>query len=162
MAQRWDGDEGAQWAAHVEEHDVAARAHHERLLEAAAIRRDEHVLDIGCGNGQTTRDAARAASAGRALGVDLSSPMLARARELARAEGVANAEFVQADVQVHPFEPRTFDVAISRFGVMFFDDPVGAFANVQRALRPGGRTAFVVWQPLTANEWLLELRGAVA
>ena len=87
------------------------------------------------------------------LGADLSAPMLDRARADAARAGLANVEFAQADAQVHPFDPASFDAVISRFGVMFFADPVAAFANVRRALRPEGRIAFACWQPLTANPW---------
>ena len=86
----WDGDEGAYWAAHADHFDRAMAGYHDRFLAAAAHRRPDRVLDIGCGTGQTTRDAARAAGAGSALGVDLSSPMLDNARRRAAAEGLAN------------------------------------------------------------------------
>ena len=95
------------------------------------------MLDIGCGTGQTTRDAARRASAGGALGVDLSADMIALARQLAAAEGLPNARFEQADAQIHPFGQGPFDVAISRTGAMFFGHPPAAFANMARALRSG-------------------------
>ncbi|MGP3913217.1 class I SAM-dependent methyltransferase [Nonomuraea sp. 10N515B] len=101
------------------------------------------MLDVGCGTGQTTRLAARTAPHGHALGVDLSEPMLARARATAIAEGITNLRFEQGDAQVHPFPEGGFDVAISRGGIMFFADPVAAFANIGRALRPSGRLAFV-------------------
>lgn len=111
-------------------------------------------LRIGCGTGQTSRLAARRAARGQVVGVDLSAPMLERARATAAAEGIANATFEQGDVQVHPFPPAGFDVAISRFGVMFFADPVAAFANVGRALRPGGRLAFLCMGEIGRNEWM--------
>jgi SAM-dependent methyltransferase len=101
------------------------------------------VLDIGCGNGQLTRLAANRARQGSATGVDLSGPMLATARARAVAEQVANVSFEQGDAQVHPFPAGQFDLAVSRFGVMFFADPVAAFGNVLAALRPGGRLAFL-------------------
>jgi len=160
--QAWDGDEGAYWAAHADHFDRAVSAYHQRLLAAAAIGEHAHVLDIGCGTGQTTRDAARAASAGSALGIDLSSQMLAHARARAREEGVTNATFVQADAQIHPFDPGAFDVAISRTAAMFFGDHVAAFRNLGRALRPGGRLVLVTWQPLPANEWIHKISGALA
>ena len=109
-----------------------------------------------------TREAAEAASRGHALGLDLSTRMLERASELSDAAGLRNVSYLRADVQVHPFEPASFDIALSLFGSMFFDDPVAAFSNVHNALRPGGRTVLVVWQPLAANEWLLVVRGALA
>ncbi len=162
MLRAWDGDEGAYWAANADYYDRAIATHHQSLLEAAAIRPDEHVLDVGCGTGQTTRDAARAATDGAAVGVDLSSAMLAVARARATAEGVANATFEHADAQVHSFAPAAFDVMVSRTGTMFFGDPDAAFANIARALRPGGRLAMTTWQPIERNEWLRALSGALA
>ncbi len=162
MAKAWDGDEGEDWARDWEHYDAGIRPYHLRLLEAAAISHDHQVLDIGCGNGQTTRDAARAATEGAALGVDLSSRMLARARELARAQDVTNATFEQADAQVHPFEPARYDVALSRFGAMFFGEPAAAFANIGRAMRPGARLAMLAWQGLEHQEWLQVIRASLA
>jgi SAM-dependent methyltransferase len=158
----WDGDEGAYWAAHADHYDRAVAAHHRRLLEAAAIGATDRVLDVGCGTGQTTRDAARAARAGTASGVDLSAAMLDHARRLAAVEGLTNIAFEQADAQIHPFETGAFDVAISRTGVMFFGDVVAGLANVGRALRREGRLVLTTWQPVEQNEWIRELAGALA
>jgi SAM-dependent methyltransferase len=163
MAAAWDGGgEGEHWAANADRYDESVRAYHARLFDAAAIDSGDAVLDLGCGTGQTTRDAARAAASGRALGVDLSGPMLAVARDRGRAEGLTNVEFLQADAQVHAFEPGAFDVVISRFGAMFFDDPTAAFTNLARAQRRGGRLALLAWQELAANVWLSTIRGALA
>jgi SAM-dependent methyltransferase len=162
MAAAWDGDEGADWAADWQRYDAAVRAYHERLLEAAAIAPGEQVLDIGCGTGEVTRAAARLAWAGAALGVDLSTRMLDRARELAAAEGLANVRFVRGDAQVHPFPDGGHDVAVSRFGAMFFADPVAAFANIARALAPGGRLAVIAWRPVADNEWVRAVFAALA
>src|SRR5438477_2817253 len=115
----WDGDEGAYWADHPDYFDRSVAVYHERLLTTAAIGERDRVLDVGCGTGQTTRDAARAASAGSALGVDLSSRMLDDARRRATEEGVANVTFAQADAQIHAFDPGAYDVAISRTAAMF-------------------------------------------
>ena len=123
------------------------------ILDAAALTSGEAVLDVGCGCGATTHAAARAVAPALALGADLSTPMLDRARADAAQAGIGNVEFVQADVQVHPFDPASFDVVISRFGVMFFADPVAAFANVRRALRPDGRMVFACWQHAAGNPW---------
>jgi SAM-dependent methyltransferase len=160
--QAWDGDEGAYWAEHPDYFDRSIGGYHQRLLTAAAITSTDRVLDVGCGTGQTTRDAARAAAQGSALGVDLSARMLDHAARTADAEGVTNASFLQADAQIHPFPASTFDVAISRTAAMFFGDLTAAFANIGRALVPGGRLALVTWQPLPANEWIREISGALA
>ncbi len=158
----WDGDEGAYWAAEAEYFDRAVADYAPRFLDASAIGETEQVLDIGCGTGQTTRDAARAATAGAALGVDLSSAMLEYARRRTAEEGIANAHFEQVDAQVHRFETAAFDAAISRTGAMFFGDPIAAFTNIARAVRPGGRLVLLTWQPLSDNEWIREFSAALA
>jgi ubiquinone/menaquinone biosynthesis C-methylase UbiE len=158
----WDGDEGAYWADHADAFDRSIDAYRERFAAAAEVQVGDRVLDIGCGTGQTTREAARLARAGSALGVDLSSRMVELARRQAVEEGIGNVAFEQADAQVHPFEPQAFDVAISRTGAMFFGDPVQAFTNIARALRPGARLALLTWQPLVHNEWIREFIAALA
>jgi SAM-dependent methyltransferase len=162
MVGAWDGKEGAFFAAHAERVDRSLASSHRPFLEAAAIQADERVLDVGCGTGETTRDCARAAVNGSALGVDLSSQMLALARRTATAEGLTNIEFLQADAQIHPFGSAGFDVVVSRLGSMFFGDPVAAFTNLRRALRPGGRLTLLTWQGIADNEWLTEFRRAMA
>jgi SAM-dependent methyltransferase len=134
-------------------YDAELRRHNEALRRACNIQLRDHVLDIGCGTGQTTRQAARTAQAGRALGVDISAHAIERARELTRAEGLGNVTFERADAQDHRFPPERFDLAISRFGTMFFDDPVAAFVNIRRALCPTGRLVMMVWQAHERNEW---------
>jgi SAM-dependent methyltransferase len=158
----WDGDTGDFWAAHAERFDEGVAAYHGPFLAAAAIDATENVLDIGCGAGQTTRDAAGRASAGSALGVDLSSRMIELARRLAQRERLANVTFQQADAQNHPFADRSFDIAISRSGAMFFGDAPAAFANIARAVRDGGRLVLLAWQPFEQNEWLRAFRTALA
>ncbi len=158
----WDGDEGAYWADHAELFDRSIARHHALFMAAAEIAPSDRVLDVGCGAGQTTRDAARAASSGSALGVDLSTAMIEYARLAAAREGVTNASFEQADAQVHRFPADHFDVAISRTGAMFFGDPVAAFTNIARALRPGGRLVLLTWQGLPDNEWFREFFTALA
>ncbi|WP_202125047.1 class I SAM-dependent methyltransferase [Actinomadura physcomitrii] len=143
QAEAWNGYEGEHWADHHDRYDAVNNGFDGVLLDAAAIGAHDRVLDLGCGSGYITRRAARRAPLGRALGVDLSAPMLARARSLTERDGVPNAEFEQGDAQVHPFPDAAFDAAVSRFGVMFFADPVAAFGNVRRALRDGGRLAFL-------------------
>jgi len=162
QAAAWDGPDGADWAEHAEHYDTAISRIWNRFLEKDLVRQNDNVLDIGCGNGKSSRDIARIASTGSVLGVDLSPQMLEIARERAGKEGLSNVSFVQADAQVHPFEKSVFDFAVSRLGVMFFSDPVAAFSNIARALRPGGRMALITWRELAHNEWLIELRKALA
>ncbi|MEU9171607.1 methyltransferase domain-containing protein [Streptomyces sp. NPDC048420] len=144
------------------DYDAELARYHERLWEALGVQPGDHVLDIGCGTGRTTRDAARAASPGTALGIDVSGPMLARAREQAEGEGLRNVGFVQADAQDHVFPPEHFSLAVSRFGTMFFSDPVAAFANIARALRPGARFVQLVWQAADLQEWHVSIRAALS
>ena len=158
----WDGDEGGYWADNAEYFDRSVAPYHQRLMAVAAIGEGDRVLDIGCGAGQTTRDAARAAWAGSALGVDLSSRMLDYARRRAAEEGMSNVAFAQVDAQVHSFDAGGYDVAISRTAAMFFGDHAAAFANIARALRSGGRLVLVTWQPLAGNEWIREISAALA
>lgn len=143
-------------------YDAELRGYNEVLRRAVAVQPHHHVLDIGCGAGQTTRDAARVAREGSASGVDVSALAIDRARELARAEGPDNVSFELADAQVHRFPPERFDLAMSRFGTMFFADPVTAFANIGRALRPGGRLVMLVWQAREHNEWDVAIRRSLA
>ncbi|MET8571512.1 methyltransferase domain-containing protein [Streptomyces sp. NPDC004783] len=150
----WNGPEGAHWARNQDRWNAVNEGFDEPLLDAAEIAPDHRILDLGCGAGQTTRLAARRAPKGHALGLDLSAPMLAEARSRAAREGVTNASFTQGDAQVHPFGAGVSDVAISRYGVMFFADPVAAFGNVGRALRPGGRLAFVCPADARLNGWV--------
>jgi SAM-dependent methyltransferase len=158
----WDGGEGAYWAAHADHFEQALAAHRDGFFAAAAITGRDRVLDVGCGTGHTTRDAGRAASAGSVLGVDLSSAMLQVARQRAAADGLTNVRFEQADAQIHPFEPESFDVVIGQTSAMFFGDRVAALANIARALREGGRLVLLTWQALAANEWIREFSAALA
>ncbi len=143
QAEAWNGWEGAHWAQNRARYNAIVGAFNDDLFRAAAIAPDDRVLDVGCGTGHVTLLAAHRAGRGTALGVDLSAPMLERARADAAAQGVANVRFEQGDAQVHPFADAGFDVVISRGGVMFFEDAVAAFANIRRGLRPGGRLAFI-------------------
>jgi SAM-dependent methyltransferase len=158
----WDGDDGAYWADHEDYFDRSMALYHDAFFDRAAIATNDRVLDVGCGTGSTTREAGRRARDGSALGMDLSARMLEHARARAREEGLDNVAYLQADAQIHPFEPASFDVVISRNGTMFFGDPVAAFANLGRALRPGGRMTLLTWQPLSENEWFAAFRNALA
>jgi SAM-dependent methyltransferase len=142
-------------------YDTELRAHHEHLRAAYGISAGDDVLDIGCGTGLTTREAARAAAPGRVVGVDVSERMLERARQLMAAERLDNVRYELGDAQVHRFDAAGFDVAISRFGTMFFADPAAAFANIAGALRPGARLVLLVWQRREDNEWMRAIDAAL-
>jgi SAM-dependent methyltransferase len=153
QALRWNGEGGEHWIAHRERHEELRRDLIPRLLAAAAAGPGDQVLDVGCGCGETTIALARAVGpGGGALGLDLSAPMLAVARGLAAEAGLANVQFVQADAQIHPLPPARYDVVLSSFGVMFFNDPAAALGNILGALRPGGRLTFLCWQGAGSNE----------
>jgi SAM-dependent methyltransferase len=158
----WNGDDGDDWLRHTDRYDAASGRYDPLLLAAAGIGAVDRVLDVGCGAGISTRAAARIAVGGHATGIDLSAGLLAEAGRRSEAAGLTNTTFVQGDAQVHPFEPAAFDVAISRFGVMFFADPVAAFANLGRAVRPGGRLTLLAWRGLDRNEWIRALFETLA
>ena len=141
--------------------DREAPEHDEVLHAAAAVEAQDRVIDVGCGTGVSTRRAARAATEGRVLGVDVAAPLVEHARLLSAQEGLSNTEFAVADAQAHQFPAAGFDVVMSRFGVMFFADPPAAFANLARALRPGGRLAVLVWQREADNEWAVAFDDAL-
>ncbi len=127
-----------------------------RAIDCLDVRPGQRVLDLGCGTGPTTVELARRVGPhGSVLGVDIAAEMLDRARQRAAEEGVRNASFVHADVQSHDLGSDAYDRAFSRFGVMFYADPVAAFSNVRRALKADGTLGFVCWQNVTANEWML-------
>lgn len=143
-------------------YDAELKRHNGHLRVAASVGVRDHVLDIGCGAGQSTRDAARVAVEGDAIGVDTSSEMLEVARRRSDEVGLRNVAFDQGDAQHHAFPAASFDLCISRFGVMFFADPAAAFANVARAMRPGARLAWMVWQSQERNEWSGAIRRTLA
>lgn len=162
QAAAWNGHEGEHWTEHADRYDRAGRRHWQRLLDADLVGTSDAVVDIGCGTGKSTRDVARAATQGSVLGVDLSAVMLDRARECTIADGLVNVTYVQGDAQVHRFDEAAFDLAVSCFGAMFFGDPVAAFTNIGRGVARGGRLALLAWRELSKNEWLTELRAALA
>jgi ubiquinone/menaquinone biosynthesis C-methylase UbiE len=144
------------------DYDSELGRYRERLREALDIRPGDQVVDIGCGAGQTTRDAARAASPGTALGLDVSHQMLAGARQQAETEGLHNVSFVQADAQTYAFPPEHFTFGVSRFGTMFFSDPIAAFTNIGRALRTGAPFVQLIWQARDRQEWDAAIRAALS
>ena len=162
QAAAWNGHEGEHWTEYADRYDRTGRRTWQRFLDAGLISSHDVVLDIGCGTGHATRDAARIASQGSVVGVDLSAVMLDHARKQSTADGLTNVTYVQGDAQVYPFDAQAFDIAISSFGVMFFGDPVAAFTNIGNAIRPGGRLALLAWRELARNEWLMALREALA
>ncbi|MGD9753745.1 MAG: class I SAM-dependent methyltransferase [Acidimicrobiia bacterium] len=161
QARAWNGAEGSYWAANADHFDRCVAAHHRQFMAAAAVRPGERILDVGCGTGQVTREAARATAGGEALGVDLSAAMIELARSRAQQEGTTNARFVQADAQIHPFDAASFDAILSRTGAMFFGDPVAALRNLNSALRPGGRLVLLTWASPTDNPWFVELSACL-
>jgi ubiquinone/menaquinone biosynthesis C-methylase UbiE len=150
----WNGPAGLRWVSRQETQDALLAPAGEALLRRAAVRPGEYVLDIGCGwGGLSIEIARRVAPGGRVLGLDVSEPMLARAREL-KPPGLP-LQFVRADATVHPFEPGGADLLFSRFGVMFFGDPARAFANMRAGLRRGARVVLACWRELRENPWLM-------
>jgi len=160
QTEAWNGGESVHYVSHADRYDRQLAPFTEALMQHVRIGPNDTVLDIGCGCGVTTLRAAQRARA--ALGVDISHPLVGIATDRARAAAVDNARFVVADAQTHAFGDSEFDVIISQFGLMFFDDPEGAFVNLRRALASGGRAAFICWQELDANEWLTVVGSAVA
>jgi SAM-dependent methyltransferase len=161
QASSWNGEDGQYWASHHREYERLLAVFDGLLVEAAEVRAEDRCLDIGCGTGPTSFALAGRAVEGSVLGLDLSAPSLAVARAAARRSGFGNVRFVQGDAQVYPFDPSAFDAAVSRMGSMFFGDPVAAFSNIGRALRPGGRLALAVWREASANEWITAIDEVV-
>jgi ubiquinone/menaquinone biosynthesis C-methylase UbiE len=154
QAAYWNGPAGRRWIDRQNTLDHVLAPIHEVLLERAAVAPGERVIDIGCGCGASTVELARRVRPeGRVTGVDISAPMLARAREQAPAD--LPLEFVLADATVHAFEPGRTDLLFSRFGVMFFAEPALSFRNMRKALRPGGRLAFGCWREPRQNPWMI-------
>ena len=159
----WSGRGGPTWVEHQRQLDASIHPYGDAAMQRGAPAPGERVLDIGCGCGQTTLQLSeRVAPGGSVTGIDISDVMLDRARGRARDDAAAGVRFENADAQTHDFAPGSFDLAFSRFGVMFFIDPVAAFENVARALTPGGRLAFVCWQEVAKNPWALVPMAAAA
>jgi SAM-dependent methyltransferase len=158
--QYWNDVAGPRWVKLHDLIDDQIRPLGSLAMDRARVAPGERVLDIGCGCGDSTIELAqRVAPSGTVTGLDISAPMLERARQRASAQG-SSARFELADVQAQAFPPASADLLFSRFGVMFFSDPTAAFANLRRALVPGGRLVFVCWQSLPDNPWMFVPLGA--
>jgi SAM-dependent methyltransferase len=156
----WNAQAGHKWVTMQERLDAQLDPLGLLVMDRLAVRAGERVVDVGCGCGATTAElATRVGPAGRVLGLDVSEPMLARAKE--RTAATRHVAFACSDAQTHALDPGEADVVFSRFGVMFFADPVAAFANLRRGLRPGGRLGFLCWQAAVANEWVMVPMRAV-
>src|SRR5262249_9342980 len=151
----WNEKSGPKWVTEQARLDRMIAPFGAEARTALAPKAGEHIVDVGCGCGETSLQLGRHVTAsGGVHGVDISQPMLARARQRAAAAGHAHVRFTPADAQTHAFPCEGADAIFSRFGVMFFADPVAAFANLRQALRSDGRLAFVCWQPMPANPWM--------
>ncbi|WCK05466.1 class I SAM-dependent methyltransferase [Agrobacterium tumefaciens] len=156
----WNGQSGERWLAYQARLDAMMAVFGQAAIEAAAPATGERVLDVGCGAGATSLDlAGRVGAGGHVLGVDISEPLIERARSLAPQD--TPALFQVADASSMELPEGAFDILFSRFGVMFFDDPTGAFAHMRRALKPGGRVAFVCWRSMAENDWVRLPMGAM-
>jgi ubiquinone/menaquinone biosynthesis C-methylase UbiE len=150
----WNGPAGRRWMERQDTQDILLAPISDLAINRAQVAEGEHVLDIGCGCGATSIELAqRVGPTGRVIGMDISAPMLGRARERAPAD--QPLEFVLADATVHAFEPGRGDLLFSRFGVMFFAEPVLSFANMRKGLRSGGRVAFACWREPRENPWMM-------
>jgi SAM-dependent methyltransferase len=159
----WNATAGPTWAEFQNQLDRQLEPIGLAAIEALAPRSGERVLDIGCGCGASSLQiAARVGTSGKVVGIDISRPMLTVARARAAQAEDPRPEFREADAQTEDFGAGGFDAAFSRFGVMFFADPLAAFANIRRALKPGGRITFVCWRPFQDNPWMREPMEAAA
>ena len=152
QAASWNGDSGRVWTERQAFMDRLLAPVSEVLFASLDLTSGMRVIDIGCGSGGTTLDLAqRVAPTGQVLGLDISAPMLMRARE--RSPAGTPVLFVEADATIYPFEPEAAGLLVSRFGVMFFAEPTVAFANMRRGLKPGGRVAFACWRAPDDNPY---------
>jgi ubiquinone/menaquinone biosynthesis C-methylase UbiE len=156
----WNGGESVHYVEHADRYDRQLAPFTDVLLEQVQLSPPSTLLDVGCGCGALSL--ATAERAGSVVGVDISVPLTEIGSERARAAGIDNVEFMVADAQTYTFERGRFDLVVSQFGLMFFDDPVGAFSNLRRSLAPDGRLAFISWRGLAANEWLTSIADEVA
>jgi SAM-dependent methyltransferase len=158
----WNGTSGCAWVEAQDTLDRMYQPFEDLLIDAILADAPSRVLDVGCGTGATTvAMARRLRGTGECVGIDISEPMLAAARARAAREGVP-ATFVRADAATHPFDPESFDAIMSRFGVMFFDDPVAAFTNLRSAAQPGAELRFIVWRSPEDNPFMTAAERAAA
>ncbi|QWG16351.1 class I SAM-dependent methyltransferase [Bradyrhizobium sediminis] len=156
----WNGPAGQRWTDRQAGQDIVLAPVSEILIDRAKVRAGERIIDVGCGCGAITIALAqRTGPTGHVLGIDISAPMLARARQIAPPD--LPVDFVLADATVYPFDPASFDLLVSRFGVMFFAEPALSFANMRKALRPSGRLAFACWREPRHNPWMMAPLQAV-
>ena len=156
----WNGPGGQRWADRQQTQDVLLKPIADILIDRARPKAGEYVIDVGCGSGAVSIAVAEQVSpTGRVSGIDVSGPMLERARQIAPA-GLP-VDFILADATVYPFEPARFDLLVSRFGVMFFAEPVRSFINLRKALKPGGRLAFICWREPRENPFFMAPLQAV-
>jgi ubiquinone/menaquinone biosynthesis C-methylase UbiE len=150
----WNGPGGQRWADRQQIQDILLKPIADILIDRARPKPGDYVIDVGCGSGAVSIAAAeRVSPTGRVLGIDVSGPMLERARQIAPA-GLP-VDFILADATVYPFEPARFDLLVSRFGVMFFAEPARSFANLRKALKPAGRLAFACWREPRENPFFM-------
>ena len=155
MIEFWNGDGGRKWVNYKDRMDITLSPFGQKAIESARILDGERVLDLGCGCGNTTFEIAnRVGADGYVQGMDVSRPILAEAKARILTGKERNISFEFSDAQKHVFNSDEFDVIYSRFGVMFFDDPISAFNNIRQSLVAGGRLAFVCWQPIKMNQWV--------
>jgi SAM-dependent methyltransferase len=162
QAKVWNSSVGDAWVTHAEHFDLTLAPFGEAVMARLDLRAGSRVLDVGCGTGATTLRLAAMVTPSNVVGVDLSVPMLAAARQRAAAAAVEDVEFVEHDVESAPLATGAFDVAFSRFGVMFFTDPVRAFTHIRQSLVPGGQLGFVCFQHPTANPFIVVPTSAAA
>lgn len=153
QAQYWASPAGLKWIEHEDALDTTMVGMLDTIFDVAQIAENDRVIDVGCGTGASTLGAAALAQQGHVLGVDISEPLLDRARSRVSTAGIINASFLKADAQSHGFEKGAFDVLVSRLGMMFFADPIQALKNLSLSLQPRGRMVFISWASVAQNPW---------